>query len=264
MYLVCHPKHFNVHYDINPWMTDNISNVNNSLAIEQWAHLVGVITNLSCVNSIQPQEGCPDMVFTANAGSKIGDIFVLSNFKSIERKQEEPHFKRWAEIAGLSVWQPSNSFEGDGDLLSDPSKSTYFMGHGFRTSSETAPELRDRCNINVQPLKLVDPRFYHLDTCFCPLENGKLLAYMGAFDKESVGVLTEIYGINNIINVSEEEAIGFSCNAVLIKNTLIVPHILGGITKERIDGCGLIVENVDLSEFKKSGGAAKCLTLKIS
>src|SRR5207249_2074783 len=32
-------------------------------------------------------------------------------------------------------------------------------------------------------LRLVDPRFYHLDTCFCPLEGGYLIESLGIIDE---------------------------------------------------------------------------------
>jgi N-dimethylarginine dimethylaminohydrolase len=41
----------------------------------------------------------------------------------------------------------------------------------------------------VLPLELVNPRFYHLDTCFCPLAPGEALYYPDAFDAYGQRVL---------------------------------------------------------------------------
>ena len=43
-----------------------------------------------------------------------------------------------------------------------------------------APALAKLLDVEVLPLKLADPRFYHLDTCFCPLANGYTLYFPAA------------------------------------------------------------------------------------
>ena len=37
--------------------------------------------------------------------------------------------------------------------------------------------------VRVIPVELVDPRYYHLDTCFCPLAPGVAIWYPPAFDR---------------------------------------------------------------------------------
>lgn len=259
---MCPPTYFTVDYVINPWMTDNIKNVIPNIAKVQWGTLQNLVCKLSCVHIITPRDGLPDMVFTANAGSKIGETFFLSNFKSEERKPEEKHFEEWALRSKLDVIHLENNFEGDGDLLFDPSNHIHFMGHGFRTNINAAHEIQSHVPINIQPLKLVDDRFYHLDTCFCPLENGKVLVYMGAFHKDSQEKLIDIYG-NNLIMVTEEEAIQFACNSIVINGHLITPCDMQGKTQELVKACGFIIDYVNLSEFMKAGGAAKCLTMRV-
>lgn len=261
-YIMCPPTHFAVSYVINPWMNNNIDNVQHLLASKQWGTLAALVAKLSCVHAITPREGLPDMVFTANAGSKIGDKFFPSNFKNAERKPEEKHFTEWAKRCGYNVITLKNNFEGDGDFLFDPSKNLHFMGHGFRTDFGASNEIQSHTSCNIQPLKLVDDRFYHLDTCFCPLENGKVLAFMGAFHKESQKRLLEIYG-NNIIEVSEDDAKNFACNSILINNNIIMPCDVNQETKDALLSCGLLINVVDLGEFMKAGGAAKCLTLRV-
>ncbi|CAE7860245.1 PYRB [Symbiodinium microadriaticum] len=70
--------------------------------------------------------------------------------------------------------------------------------------------------------KLVDPYFYHLDTCFCPLnDEGDYLIYPPAFDAESLKAIREIGNIE--VQVPEDEAKQFACNAVVIDNNVILP-----------------------------------------
>lgn len=262
-YIMCPPTYFSVDYVINPWMSGNINNVIKNEADQQWTTLYNLISKLSSVHTITPREGLPDMVFTANAGSKICETFFLSNFKSEERKPEEKHFEDWARRGGLKVIHLENNFEGDGDFLFDPSKNIYFMGHGFRTSLNASTEIQDHLSCNIQPLKLIDRRFYHLDTCFCPLENGKALVFMDAFHKDSQKKLTEIYGERNLIKVTEKEAVHFACNSIVINGHLITPCDIRENTLSSIKNNGFIVDYVYLSEFMKAGGAAKCLTLRV-
>lgn len=259
---MCPPTHFAVSYVINPWMSNNIDKVETTLASQQWHTLHNVVSKLSDVNTIIPREGLPDMVFTANAGSKIGNLFFPSNFNNPERKPEEKYFSEWATRNGYDVISLKNNFEGDGDFLFDPSKNVYFMGHGFRTHLNASAEIQSHVACNIQPLKLVDDRFYHLDTCFCPLENGKVLIFMDAFHKDSQKCLVEIYG-NNLITVREDDAIKFACNSIVINKHIIMPCEVNSVTKDAIWSCGLMIKTVNLSEFMKAGGAAKCLTLKV-
>ena len=72
----------------------------------------------------------------------------------------------------------------------------------------------ERLGVEVLPLELVDPRFYHLDTCFCPLAPDMALYYPGAFDEYGRSVLQR--RIARLIEVVAEEAVSFSCNAVVV------------------------------------------------
>src|SRR5437763_8547082 len=71
--LMCPPDHFDVVYEINPWMhTDD--GVDVTLARTQWRALQSVYRNLGYeIDSIDGEPGLPDMVFTANGGLVIGE-----------------------------------------------------------------------------------------------------------------------------------------------------------------------------------------------
>ena len=65
-------------------------------------------------------------------------------------------------------------------------------------------------------LKLVDQRFYHLDTCFCPLEGGFAMYYPPAFDEASRAAIEKRVPAERRIAIGEEDALAFACNAVNI------------------------------------------------
>jgi N-dimethylarginine dimethylaminohydrolase len=117
--------------------------------------------------------------------------------------------------------------------------------------------------VEVLSLGLIDPRFYHLDTCFCPLSNGDLMYYPPAFDSPSRALIEAHYSAAHRIAVNEADALRFACNAVNVGRTILLneisPQLCSQLVSRRFD-----VVQVRLSEFLKAGGAAKCLVLRLS
>jgi N-dimethylarginine dimethylaminohydrolase len=254
--LMCEPRYFDVVYDINPWMTDHIGYVNNSSAMNQWYLLVESISKQSIVKLIESVDKLPDLVFTANAGFIKGNIAVLSTFLKKERQPEEHFFKRWFENNNYSICQPLSSYEGQGDHLVD-TYNRHWLGTGFRTDLNAVPELQNFLNVDINALELVDPRWYHLDTAFCPLPNGELLWYPGAFSIKSQNLVNESF--THRIEVTIEDAKLFSCNAMCIDDTIFVPK--NTLVSDALRKHHYKVNEFELSEFMKAGGAAKCLIL---
>ena len=185
--LMCAPDHFGVNYVINPWMVGNRGRINHALAVRQWNYLKDAVAAHAEITLIEPQPDLPDMVFTANAGMVLGKLAVASRFRYRARRGEERFFCQWFEQNGfpLAPWPEDIVFEGAGDALLDRGQPLIWCGFGFR-SDETAPAAHERIfKRPVIGLRLVDPRFYHLDTCFCPLEGGYLIYYPEAFDAAS-------------------------------------------------------------------------------
>jgi N-dimethylarginine dimethylaminohydrolase len=170
-FLMCPPDLYEVSYVINPWMAGNVHTSSKREAAAQWEQLRSAISRFARIELMQPQPGSPDMVFTANAGLVRHGIVALSRFLHPERQGEEPHFGKWFEESGFAVREmPRNTpFEGEGDALFEWDGSRLWAGHGVRTLQSAHPWLTDLWDTDVISLRLVDPRFYHLDTCFCPL-----------------------------------------------------------------------------------------------
>jgi N-dimethylarginine dimethylaminohydrolase len=259
--LMCPPDHFDVVYDINPWMSSNKNFVDKDKAKQQWNLLYAMIRSCAEVELIQQDRFLPDMVFTANAGFQFdGKNVVLSNFKYSERKGEEELFSNWFEFGDYNVHRVSKSFEGQGDMLRD-ADGYIWLGTGFRTDIEVIDELQSLMGEWIQPLNLVDPRWYHLDTCFCPLPHGELLWYPNAFDSESQDLIYDFY--EDTIEVSEEDALRFACNSVCILDNVFTPHCSRN-TSLMLMKYGYNHVEVEMSEFLKSGGAAKCLVMDLN
>jgi N-dimethylarginine dimethylaminohydrolase len=267
--LMCEPKYFAVSYEINPWMAGNIGLVDHNLAFKQWNNLADTISKYATIQLIEPVNGLPDMVFTANAAftfnCRRNKYAIISRFRNEQRSDEEEYFADWFADNQFFLSIPNDplTFEGAGDCLM--SNDDYaWMGFGFRSSSEAknyVSQLLYKFGIITNPLHLIDDRFYHLDTCFCPIGDDHVIYFPGAFDEESNRSITNHFN-GYAIAVDEEDATNFACNAVNIGDKVILNKASHKL-KDTLHFAGFEVIETDLSEFMKSGGAAKCLTLKI-
>ena len=262
---MCSPDHYDVDYVINPWMEGNIHKSSRDRAVEQWQKLHHVLKDRTLVDLVEPQPGWPDMVFTANAGLVLGKTVVLSRFYHKERQGEEPHFKKWFEDRGYTVRELPQDlpFEGAGDALLDREGRWLWAGYGFRSELDSHSYLAKWLDIEVVSLRLVDDRFYHLDTCFCPLTGGYLLYYPPAFDAYSNRLIEMRVPPEKRIAIGEADAVNFACNAVNIEQVLVMNKASDDL-KQRLGAVGFEVVETPLTEFMKAGGAAKCLTLRVT
>lgn len=264
-FLMCAPDHYDVDYVINPWMEGNIHKSSQDRAVEQWQKLHYAIKDRAIVDLVAPQKGWPDMVFTANAGLVLGKNVVLSRFYHKERQGEEPYFKQWFAENGFNVFELPKDlpFEGAGDALFDREGRWLWAGYGFRSELYSHNYIAEWLDIEVVSLRLIDERFYHLDTCFCPLTDGYLLYYPPAFDAYSNRLIELRVPPEKRIIANEPDAVEFACNAVNIGKTIIMNHISDEL-RQKIAEKGFEVVETPLSEFLKAGGAAKCLTLRVT
>lgn len=264
-FLMCPPTLYDVNYVINPWMAGNVHRSSRERATDQWKVLHGTLTKIADVLLVDPQPGSPDMVFTANAGLVSDGIVALSSFFHPERQDEEPHFRRWFVESGFAVCDVPRAtpFEGEGDALFEADGLRLWAGHGPRTRENSHRQLAELWGIEIVSLRLVDPRFYHLDTCFCPLSNGEVMYYPAAFDGESQKRIERHYPAAKRISVSESDALRFACNAINIGKAIVLNQISNELFA-RLQSLGYSVTQVELTEFLKAGGAAKCLVLRLS
>ena len=256
--LLCAPDHYGVEYEINPWM-DRSRKAIPDLAQKQWQGLHDKLTSLGCqIELAAPQPGLPDMVFTANAGLVVGNRFLRANFRYKERKGEEIHFERWFTEHKYEVLKlPENLFfEGEGDALF--CGDILYCGYRFRSDIRAHQWISEKLNCLTISLELIQDRFYHLDTCFCPLPDGGVIWFPGAFDEYGQRAIAEhvAYGIE----VSAEEAMQFACNAVVLDKQIVLPEGCPKLSAA-LEQRGWQPHPLPMTEFLKAGGACKCLTL---
>ena len=253
--LLCKPTYYDVSYSINPWMTNEV--VNKTLALKQWNQLRALIGALDVSVSLMDQSPkFPDMVFTANAGVVFENKVVLSNFKHKQRRGEKSFYKEWFLDNNYEVIEiPSNlSFEGCGDVVI--SKDLMIGGYGFRTDLKSLKYTSKKLNLDLIYLKLIDPKFYHLDTCFCLLSENLALYNPEAFSEYTIRKLSGI----ELIPVTKLESEEFLCNSLVIGKNIIMPSESERLTKI-LSNRGFEVYTVNTSEFLKSGGSIQCMCL---
>ncbi len=192
----------------------------------------------------------------------VGRTAVVSHFRYPERQREEAYFEQWFCQQGYEVMslEAGLHFEGAGDLLGFPDH--WFGGYRQRSDIGAFPLLSERFHREIIPLELVDGRFYHLDTCFCPLSGGELLYFPAAFDAYGQTAIAERVPDRLRFAVREEEAVKFACNAVCVGKYVVLPTECP-VTERWLRRRGYETHPVQLDEFMKSGGAAKCLTLAL-
>ena len=263
--LMCPPDFFTVDYVINPWMAGNEDSLNLDRAKRQWQELRDTVAEFADVVTMGAVPDLPDMVFTANAGVVYGDKAIASHFMPMERRPEEPIFKRWFRENGFQLLELDEKigFEGAGDCLLDRRGAWLWTGFGFRTEIEAHPVIEEYFDIELVSIRLTDERFYHIDTCFCPLNDGFLMYHPPAFDYDSrIAIESRIPPHKRII-VDTFDAGNFACNAINIDDRVIL-HRASDPLKARLMLAGFKVHEVKLTEFLKAGGSAKCLSLRLT
>jgi len=216
-----------------------------------------------------PQAGLPDLVFTANAAVVLDRTVVPARFLCPERQGEEAvnraHFERLRQrglVERIVELPASLRFEGAGDALWDACRGMLWTGWGQRSSQGTAAALARIFGVPALALELVDPRFYHLDTCMCVLPGGEILVYPPAFSSASFAQLRELAGDKNLILAEPADALRLAVNSVCIGRDLVLCHASDDL-RAALEQRGYRVNVCGLDSFQRSGGAAFCLTLRL-
>lgn len=273
--LMCPPTYFTIKDSKNPFMDGQVGNVDSELAARQWQVLKQVFSDLGCeVKEVEPQEDLEDMVFAANQVlpglDENGKPFViLGEMRHEARRKEVPWYRQWFlannyKVITLSDAVPEGTpipcFEGQGDAVWHPSRKLLWGGYGSRTDIQAYELVASLLHVPIITLKLTDPRFYHLDTCFSALDEDTVMIFEDAFDRAGLNLIESMF--KTVIKVSETEALNFALNSVCIGKSVVIQK---GSAKAvaALRANGFYPVEVDTSEFMKSGGSAFCLKMMI-
>ena len=268
--LFCDPAHFKIIDSKNPFMKPG-EPLDLMLARQQWEQVKDAFAAAGFAPEVLPSvEGLEDMVFANNqifvAGEEQGKVIVPSRMRYPSRQREVPHYVEWFKQRGYKVIEldyGDDYLEGHGDLLWHADGSKVWAGYGFRSTVGGVKKFAsavEKLGIQVIPLELRDPRFYHLDTCFAPLTSKAVLVHAPAFTPQSYQKIQK--NCERVYVVGEEDALKFVCNGVAAAGKFITPYVspqvASALSRERLEPV-----LVNTSEFQKSGGSVCCLKLFI-
>ena len=258
--LMCPPDYYGIEYEINPWMSRHRQS-DKQAAATQWTALNQLLEHAGAqVELLPPQPGLPDLVFTANAALIFRNTAVMACFRHPERQGEVPFDEAWLRDHDFEIRHVPEDlhFEGAGDALF--CGDTLFAGYRIRSHARGHQQIGEMLSCRVIPLELIDPYYYHLDTCFCPLSPSLAIYFPPAFDEYGRAALQA--HVPELIEVQPEEAQRFACNAVVVGRTVTTntgcPQLHAAL-RDR----GFLTQETLLDEFVKAGGSAKCLTLRL-
>ena len=257
-YLMCRPTYFDVVYEINPWMHAD-EPVDHDLVMAQWETLRATYLALGHdVDVVEGEPGLPDMVYAANGATVVDGRALAVRFQHEQRRPETAAFARWLSAHEFPVTEAHAVNEGEGDFLVADGR--ILGAWGFRSERAAHAEVAAFSGLEVVPLQLVDPRYYHLDTALTVLSDDHIAYLPAAFSPASRQRLEQLYP--DAILVDAQDAAVLGLNAVSDgRHVVVAAQAVGYIAQLR--AAGYIPVPVDLSELRKGGGGIKCCTLEL-
>jgi N-dimethylarginine dimethylaminohydrolase len=262
-YLMCPPEYFRVEYAINPWM-DTTLGVDAELAVKQWERLRETLLELDhTVHVLEPDPSLPDMVFAANGAFSVDGTAYGAKFRYPQRSAEAAlHHEWYSQRPEWKFATPLETNEGEGDFAYLPGAygGIVLAGYGFRTSPAAHAEAQQALGRPVISLRLVDPRFYHLDTALAALDDSRIAYYPGAFSPASNQVLRQLFP--DAIEADEADAVAFGLNLVGDGHHVVLSAEASALAA-RLAAEGYVPVPVELGELKKGGGSVKCCVAEL-
>lgn len=268
--LMVRPLHYSVDYIINPHMADHVGSVDSIEANNEWDLVRSLFDQIGMnIHVIEDQAGLPDMVFCANQSLPYIDEngkrhAFMSIMHADQRKDEVPYFEQWYRQHGYETHyldeENVSDFEGCGDAIWHTGKRLLWGGYGYRSSMNAYETISETYEVPVIALQLVDESFYHLDTCFCVLDENTVLIYPDAFTDEGLEIIDKMF--DTVIRASKYEAEElFACNASCPDGrNVIIQQGCTDVNKNLRDN-GFSVHEVSTYEFLKSGGSVFCMKM---
>lgn len=261
-YLMCPPQHFAVEYAINPWM-DPAVEVDRELAGKQWELLRVTLTDLGhTVHVLPARAGLPDMVYAANGAFSVDGTVYGARFRHPQRRSEAAAHHRFYLDRGWTYIPASETNEGEGDFAYVPGVAggVILAGYGFRTDPAAHAEAQEVLGRPVVSLRLVDPRFYHLDTALAVLDEHRIAYFPGAFSTAAQRVLAQLFP--DAVLADDADALAFGLNLVSDGLHVVLNSAATGLA-QRLAAAGYRPVAVELTELRKGGGSVKCCVAEL-
>ena len=266
----------------NPYIyVDHERNIVQKKAIAQHLKLQKAFPDIFCFTLEYDEETkiLSDIVFVANGGICLPrlpkPLVILPFMKYKQRKEELPYLEAIFKKMGLATVQfPGDSscpFEGQAEIKWFQDGTKAIAGYGFRSTRKTFSVLDKLLkkiykkhgleSPEILALPLESDHYYHLDVAMLEFDDTKCIVHKRAFSPESVQKMRDFLGAENVHVLDTPDS--FCLNAVVDGGNLITHKLTNSLKKELEKITGKHIKQVDTSEFEKSGGSVRCMTLDI-
>ena len=255
---------------------DASKEINKKKAYEQYSNLTKAFHTMVSYTIENPKHKLPDIIFVANGGltiPRIPNTIILPNMKYKHRKQELSYLKQMYEDLGLKIIPfPSAVFEGQAELKWFHGGSKAICGYGFRATKKSFALVQKVLDslykehdlpppeLLVVPLASSD--YYHLDVAMLEFNDDSCIVHRKAFSEESIQKMRDFLGPSKVHVIDTADSM--SLNAVVDGKNLVTHKLTDKAIKKVLEEItGLRIREVDVSEFEKSGGSVRCMTLDL-
>ena len=281
--LMCLPTYFEIQEEnpkLNPWMKKT-TQPDKIRAFKQRHNLGNRLLNLGLeIWFIASRPKLGDMCFAANDAWGQNNMFLLAQYHPEVwwRKDETRYYADWfvQNRFGVCFLPEGVYFEGQGDIVS--LNKSYIFGHGQRNSLEVVDHLKKQFGLKkIVPVELVDSRFYHLDVALHFAKGANSILWCpDAFSKDSRRKIERIIEKEKMagLELGADEAVqnigsgrvNFLLNSIYAGQNEIMSwdeefSEFPARARRFIESKGCRIWPVNVSEFGRSGGGARCLTL---
>jgi N-dimethylarginine dimethylaminohydrolase len=218
----------------------------------------------------------PDLVFVANGGLALprlqSPLVLLPSMKFPQRQAELPYLvEMYKEIGIPTIPFPTKDvFEGQAELKWFFGGNLAVCGPGHRSTAKSFKVL-DKLFDYVYGLHGLDPPrlvitplisadYYHLDVAMLEVNETTCIVHKRSMSPASVTALRAAGLIVHVIDTKDS----FCLNAVISNGVLITHKLTDPTLKKTLNkliGCKII--EVETTEFEKSGGSVRCMTLTV-
>jgi len=268
----------------NVWMQElkpEELQVNRPRAYRQFMDLYNFMAGASLTYILPSYGNFQDQVYVANLGIYLPHIknenhIVLSNYTSEPRRGEEAVGDSFFKLMNYTTHLCPHKWEGEADLKY-LYNNVYIGGYGIRSERESYEWMRKMFGMEIIELEMIDDYLYHLDCSVFPLTSEKTMICTSMYAPEEIANLEKY---TEIIDVSEDDALGGITNSVRIGNSIMCAYNITELKKndelyqleankiatlEKIcssEGMEPIIFNI--SEFMKSGALLSCCVMHLN
>lgn len=197
-------------------------------------------------------------------------VFLLPRMASPHRQGER---LLWGPLANALGWrtidvaeacdEPNAIWEAQGDVARF--RDTTLLFYGGRTTRGAALAASRYFSQPVELIEIRQPAF-HGNMAALPLEAiDRLVVCRSVLVGEGWQRLVDRFGLESMIEVSEDEIRSYATNGLPIGRDLIVPHLVPDRVRHALTSLGMRMVELSMTELcEKAGGASRCLVSHVS